>query len=96
MTTKRDQFRQWLESNHLHSGVTAEKVADAAARIFEGPGEAKVLQSSSGLFFCTRNTPKETLQFLDGKGEWSFDECDSFDTRAEAETALAKLKGTDQ
>ena len=85
--SNRDQFRQWLEENTL---PTRDQAADAAASIFEAPGEAYI--HPWGYSYCVhRVIASKSDQYLSRDGLW-IPERTCFHERAEAEAALAKFK----
>lgn len=93
--TNREQFRRWLNSIDAR---TLDEIADEAARIFEGPGEAETEPQIIGpdrlkRFFVSKsrvvNVPQNETVYLNKDGTFSFAGT-WFDSRSSAEEALAK------
>jgi len=116
MTTKREQFTEWLRDfvaalndsddakDYLLTRGERDEIADAAARIWEGPGEQETEPIIIGpdrlkRFFVSKsrvvNVPQNETVYLNEDGTFSFAGA-WFDSRKSAEAALAKSKGTGQ
>ena len=92
MSTKRDQFREFLRDREYGGDDDEDQIADAAARIWEGPGVARI-GGNHGNWYVSRPV-LGGYEYLQPDGSWEHNHAAYFSDRAAAEAAL-KAKGND-